>query len=555
DTDHDGVIDAVDVIHVGQGYEYSGNVRCIHSHYGNLTQQNADFQSQRGMWFNAYHTEPELRYGGRITQIGAICHETAHFFGAPDLYDYNGVSSGLGMWSLMSGGAWGGPPASWSAGDGTKPIHPDAYIKQFLGFVTPRLVSASSAQVLRPVESNPEILKVSSGMPGQQYFLAENRQKTGYDQYLPGSGLAIYHVDEAQADLHYDYQQRQWAGWNLDPDHYLVDLEQADGRRQLNTSATNEGDAQDLYPTGAATFGPTTTPNTRPYGSSTASITFDSIGRRGSDITLNVLLGDGGSLALGQACVSSLQCRSGFCADSVCCNTACSAGACDACSVAAGASSNGTCASLTVACDDGNPCTEEDACQLGACLGKPKSCASGGSCTSPGTCSLTTGACEGGQPLPDGTDCNDNDLCTRVDACAGGVCIGSNPKPCHALDQCHKEGGCDWRTGECIFPVQTNGSACDTGDPGYVDGQCTNGECVGTPVGAECEGKDDGTACSSGICRGGVCGAPDPGCGGCAAASHPLPTSLLLALLLAPILSRTHRRRGRADRRASTSLI
>jgi uncharacterized protein (TIGR03382 family) len=47
----------------------------------------------------------------------------------------------------------------------------------------------------------------------------------------------------------------------------------------------------------------------------------------------------------GARCASELQCRSGFCADGVCCQTTCGAGDddCLACSVAAGASIDGTC--------------------------------------------------------------------------------------------------------------------------------------------------------------------------------------------------------------------
>ncbi|MEW5740960.1 MAG: putative Ig domain-containing protein [Myxococcota bacterium] len=48
----------------------------------------------------------------------------------------------------------------------------------------------------------------------------------------------------------------------------------------------------------------------------------------------------------GGACTGSQECTSGFCVDGVCCDTACGGGAadCQACSVAAGASVDGTCA-------------------------------------------------------------------------------------------------------------------------------------------------------------------------------------------------------------------
>ena len=60
----------------------------------------------------------------------------------------------------------------------------------------------------------------------------------------------------------------------------------------------------------------------------------------------------------------------------------------------------GACATLGpgAACDDGNPCTEDDVCT-------PTGCA--------------------GAPLPDGTACDDGEVCTPVDTCQAGTCLGS----------------------------------------------------------------------------------------------------------------------------------
>lgn len=76
-------------------------------------------------------------------------------------------------------------------------------------------------------------------------------------------------------------------------------------------------------------------------------------------------------LANGAACSdrSAALCTSTFCTDGVCCATAC-AGACDACSVAAGATANGTCSltpgvecrAATDACDVAEMCGATSAC-------------------------------------------------------------------------------------------------------------------------------------------------------------------------------------------------
>jgi hypothetical protein len=76
------------------------------------------------------------------------------------------------------------------------------------------------------------------------------------------------------------------------------------------------------------------------------------------------------STAGGSACTQGAECASGFCADNVCCDAACAGGPCDACSVATGASADGTCTLLSaISCDDGDACSSGDGCFGGACVG------------------------------------------------------------------------------------------------------------------------------------------------------------------------------------------
>ncbi len=276
DSNHDGVIDAVDVIHSGYGYEYSNDQRHIHSHFAYLSWTIGDITTHDGIRIVAYHTEPEYRSDmTNITQIGVIVHESGHFFGLPDLYDYDYDSGGVGLWCLMSGGPWAGPNM-----DGTVPTHLSAWGKYQLGMAQPTWIqSTATGQTLLPVESNSNMIRVNYQMPVNQYFLLENRQKTGFDAYLPASGLLIYHVDDGQSD-------------NNNQNRYMVDVEQADGLRQLNTDPYNWGDSGDPWPYGSNTsFGPSTTPNTKAYGASTSQITIGNIQRSGSNMTFDVVLG------------------------------------------------------------------------------------------------------------------------------------------------------------------------------------------------------------------------------------------------------------------------
>ena len=74
----------------------------------------------------------------------------------------------------------------------------------------------------------------TKGATGPEYFLLENRQATGLDAALPGSGLAVWHIDERQSN-------------NDDPLAYLVALLQADGKKDLEL-LKNSGDGGGPFP-------------------------------------------------------------------------------------------------------------------------------------------------------------------------------------------------------------------------------------------------------------------------------------------------------------------
>ena len=186
----------------------------------------------------------------------------------------------------------------------------------------------------------------------------------------------------------------------------------------------------------------------------------------------------------GAACTTATECSSGFCVDGVCCNTACNAGACDACSVAAGATQNGTCALLTgTACNDGNGCTQADTCNAGTCVGgSPVVCTASDSCHDAGTCNPMTGACSN-PAKPDGTICNDGNACTQMDACTAGACTGANPVVCPVADACHDAGVCNPTTGACSVANKPDGTACNDGNACTQNDACLAGTCAaGAPV-------------------------------------------------------------------------
>ncbi|WP_437757459.1 kelch repeat-containing protein [Sorangium sp. So ce1389] len=240
----------------------------------------------------------------------------------------------------------------------------------------------------------------------------------------------------------------------------------------------------------------------------------------------------------GAACADRCECRSGFCVDGVCCDTACDLGACDACSVAAGATANGTCSPLTgPACDDGNACTSGDACRGGTCAGTDDdtaACDDGNPCTRD---ACSRGLCVGTND--DTGSCDDGDLCTR-DFCQQGSCA-AEAITCDATDECHVNGACDPETGDCVAPRKEDGVRCED------DGVCLAGDCIHAPP--EASSSSQGGTGTTGAAEGagGAGSGPGPdfegGCG-CRAAGAAAPGGgAAAALLMAAAASRASRRR------------
>ncbi len=190
DNDNDGSVDGVYIIYAGYGEASSGLVNTIWPHASNISGQNFD-----GKAITKYSCSNELNANGTLTSIGVICHEFGHVCGAPDYYDTDYASGGefigLGNWDLMDRGLYN----TTTAKSGSKPAHLNPLEKVRAGWVTPVTITGAANLSIPDITTNPSIYIYNTATPNE-YFIMENRQKTGFNGGCPGHGLMIYHYNQ-----------------------------------------------------------------------------------------------------------------------------------------------------------------------------------------------------------------------------------------------------------------------------------------------------------------------------------------------------------------------
>ncbi|MDO9108597.1 MAG: M6 family metalloprotease domain-containing protein [Coriobacteriia bacterium] len=277
DNDGDGYVDNVMVIHAGEGAEYNGPIaNHIWSHaWATRTPILCD-----GVYVWQYSTEPEYWATPGDMRPGVYAHELGHTLGLPDLYDRDGTSSGIGEWSLMASGSWNGPLRL-----GDSPARMDAWSSARLGWLQPQTATGAAVSRSLPAVGTSRAASAWKMYPngatsGSEYWLFENRQQTGTDSGIPGSGILVWHVDEAM--IGYNDQNDNEA-------HKLVDLEEAAGTQSMD-SKTDRGTAADPYPgtTNNRAFRASSVPNSNRSSGAASLVVMDSVSDNSASMTARI---------------------------------------------------------------------------------------------------------------------------------------------------------------------------------------------------------------------------------------------------------------------------
>ncbi len=227
DRNGDGYIDNVFVFYAGKGEATGGGSDTVWPHAWEIEGNGKGSYDFDGVTLNRYACSNEIvrNLGSDVTDgVGTFIHEFSHVMGLPDLYATSyGTSFTPGEWSVLDYGPY-------NNNGHTPPLY-GAFERCALGWMTPAEISGPLSVVLDPISSNRAgIIRTSSE---NEYFLLENRQQEGWDTYIPGHGMLIWHI-------HYSSSIWSRNAVNNTSTHQYVDIEEADG---VKTEASRSGDA------------------------------------------------------------------------------------------------------------------------------------------------------------------------------------------------------------------------------------------------------------------------------------------------------------------------
>lgn len=209
DNDGDGVLDNVFVFYAGQGEASYGPSESVWPHSWDLESAGQSFKVD-GVTVNSYACTNEWEQS-RPDGVGTFIHEFSHVMGLPDLYDtYGDLLCTPGSWSVLDYGPYNN--------GGCTPPNYSIYERNAMGWMEPDVIDGPANITLQPITTNTGAIIQTPKT--NEFFLLENRQNEGWDKYLPGHGMLIWHVD---------FNQSIWDNnsVNNSSSHQYVEIEKA----------------------------------------------------------------------------------------------------------------------------------------------------------------------------------------------------------------------------------------------------------------------------------------------------------------------------------------
>ncbi|MEZ7890454.1 MAG: M6 family metalloprotease domain-containing protein [Candidatus Wallbacteria bacterium] len=285
--------DSIMLVHAGCGQESdvaNGGVGDTPNDIWSVSFLDAGILIAPGKTINHVVVIPETENQDGNTQnspLGVTCHEFGHQLGLPDLYDIDSSSLGVGAWDLMGYGTW--------RNHGNNPCMLSSWSLALLGYLVPAEVLSENASLpLEPLSDRPNAYKIyvkGKEKSATEYFLVENRQKKGLDEYIMQGGVLIWHIDDTVGSISDN-------NVNSNEDRKRVDLEVAEGldsngkdRLDYNKPNTAPMSIYDPFYIGYKTkFDAYTNPPSTAYDKASAPVGIEVLSAPGGSMNIKVTL-------------------------------------------------------------------------------------------------------------------------------------------------------------------------------------------------------------------------------------------------------------------------
>lgn len=225
DWNGDGFVNQLLIIFAGKGSGYGGfggGEDAIWPHQWWLSEHRIDGTSSEyctprkvtdangKTWtVDCYCALQELSKNNTYGSFGTLCHEYTHCFGMPDFY--NGSTKYVGAWDLMDYGN--------NNNSGFCPPNYSGHERWLMGWLTPtELTTATTVSNMAALGDKQQAYLIRNDGYENEYYIVENRQRSGWDTYIPGSGIVVFHID---------YDADMWASTKImtnsyNSEHYTI---------------------------------------------------------------------------------------------------------------------------------------------------------------------------------------------------------------------------------------------------------------------------------------------------------------------------------------------
>lgn len=227
DRNGDGWVDNVYIFYAGYSEAEGGSANSIWPHAWDIWLGAQVRLQLDGVFIGPYGCSQELNIDNdKLVGIGVFCHEFGHVLGLPDVYstNYSPDCFTPGQYMLMDAGEYND--------NSNTPPYMTAYERWVLGWHDPEIIDRPLNATLPPMkgaESKSYMIKTTDE---NEMYLLENRQQEGYDKFIPGHGMLIWHID---------YDKETWEKNTINNlgSHQGIDLVEADG---IQSNETRDGD-------------------------------------------------------------------------------------------------------------------------------------------------------------------------------------------------------------------------------------------------------------------------------------------------------------------------